>query len=196
MQKRAFRRWTEEETEYLIENWGKYSVSTIAKNLNRTENSIINKINRIGLCGFKTNCEYITLNQLVVLMCGKNGSSTNKNKLLNNGLPAVSKKINKSSVKFIDIDKFWEWAEENKNSLNFRRLEENILGREPSWVKEKRRNDILQFNKKNAYKRWTNFEIEKLKKYTELGYDLKTIAKELKRSEGAIRRKKYNYYLD
>lgn len=196
MQKRTFRRWTEEETEYLIENWGKCSVSKIAKNLNRTECSINMKKSKLKLGNFYENSGYVTLNQVLFLIYGRNSCAALRNMLLKKGLPIINKKIAKRSVKFVDIDKFWEWAEKNQNSLNFRKLEENILGKEPNWVKQKRNNDILQFDEKNTRKRWTDFEIERLKKYTELGYDLKTIAKELKRSEGAVRRKKYDYYLD
>ncbi len=154
------------------------------------------KKSKLKLGNFYENSGYVTLNQVLFLIYGRNSCAALRNMLLKKGLPIINKKIAKRSVKFVDIDKFWEWAEKNQNSLNFRKLEENILGKEPNWVKQKRNNDILQFDEKNTRKRWTDFEIERLKKYTELGYDLKTIAKELKRSEGAVRRKKYDYYLD
>lgn len=49
----------------------------------------------------------------------------------------LRKKLN-HAYKVIKIDEFWDWAEKNKEVVRFNKLEENALGKEPKWVKEKR----------------------------------------------------------
>lgn len=43
------KRWTQEEIEYLVENWGRYNPNTIALKLNRSKYSVINKASKMNL---------------------------------------------------------------------------------------------------------------------------------------------------
>ena len=66
-----WRYWTYEEDEYLNKAWGKYSLAVICKHLGRSESSVINRINRLGLGSAReNNCEYIMLNSLATAMYG------------------------------------------------------------------------------------------------------------------------------
>ncbi len=56
--------WTKEEEKYLSDKWGVISVPAIAKNLNRTENAIIVRVQRLGLGAFLESGEYVSFNQL------------------------------------------------------------------------------------------------------------------------------------
>ena len=189
------RRWTVEEIEYLIESWGKLSVTTIAKKLNRTEKAIIEKKSKLKLGSFNANSGYISLNELLRYIYRNNSSSYIKKKMLSNGLPTIDKKRHKGSIKMVNIDVFWEWGEKHQNILNFRSLEENLFGQEPMWVKAKRKTDYENQLKYKSGEKWTEDEVARLKKYTELGFSLSKISEELCRSKHSIRRKRYDYYM-
>lgn len=109
------------------------------------------------------------------------------NRWIENGLPIKKHLVKNSRFKVIDIDDFWKWAEQNKDIVNFSQMEENVLGKEPEWVKQKRRIDIREKFKKTP---WTPTEdkklIQLLDKY-EYTYD--DLCKALNRTEGAIKRR-------
>lgn len=183
--------WSRQEEEYLIEKWGSLSVKTIAKNLGRSENAVLVRKNRLG-CGAFLQCgEYITWNQLQIAL-GKEKSSSGYKMISwvrNRNFPVHTKKVNNNSFKIVYLDEWWEWAERNMDLLDFSKFEENILGEEPQWVKEKRRHDIEKAQKYITTP-WTKAEDEKLtflvakQKYT---YD--ELSKMMRRTNGAIQRR-------
>ena len=183
--------WTKQEEEYLTENWGTLSVARIAKNLGRTENAIIVRKCRLGLCAFLDNGEYVTWNQFQIAYCGSSSSGTYRmtSWVKNRNFPIHTKRVNKNSFKIVYLEEWWEWAEKNKDFLDFSNMEENILGKEPEWVKEKRKNDI-ENKRKIINTPWTNAEDDKLRflvskhKYT---YD--DLSRMLRRTNGAIQRR-------
>ena len=112
------------------------------------------------------------------------------NRWIENGLPVKKHKVKNSTFRVIDIDDFWKWVEQHKELVDFSRLEENVLGKEPAWVKEKRRIDKREkFNTEP----WTPAEdsklIQLLDRYEYTYHDLSQI---LNRSEGAIKRRIYD----
>ena len=185
------RNWTKQEEEYLVENWGTISVGTIAKNLNRSENAVVVRKCRLGLGSFLESGDYITWNQLQIALFGNNTSSGYKkiSWVRNRDFPIHTKRVNNNSFKVVYLDEWWEWAEKNWDLLDFSKFEENLLGEEPQWVKEKRKHDV-----EKAYKYimtpWTKTEDDKLmflvakQKYT---YD--DLSKILRRTNGAIQRR-------
>ena len=183
--------WTKQEEEYLAENWGTLSVARIAKNLGRTENAIIVRKCRLGLGAFLDNGEYVTWNQFQIAYCGSSSSGTYRmtSWVKNRNFPIHTKRVNKNSFKIVYLEEWWEWAEKNKDFLDFSNMEENILGKEPEWVKEKRKNDI-ENKRKIINTPWTNAEDDKLRflvskhKYT---YD--DLSRMLRRTNGAIQRR-------
>ena len=42
------------------------------------------------------------------------------------------------------MEEWWEWAEKNRDLLDFSIFEEKILGEEPAWAKEKRKHDTMK----------------------------------------------------
>lgn len=183
--------WTKQEEEYLAENWGTLSVATIAKNLGRSENAIVVRKCRLGLGAFLDNGEYVTWNQFQIAYCGSSSSGTYRmtSWVKNRNFPIHTKRVNKNSFKIVYLEEWWEWAEKNKDFLDFSNMEENILGKEPEWVKEKRKNDI-ENKRKIINTPWTNAEDDKLRflvskhKYT---YD--DLSRMLRRTNGAIQRR-------
>ena len=155
--------WTDEEKEYLESKWGIVSIPTIAKKLNRTEGAISLKARRMNLGRFTDNGDYITFAQLVTAFGQINSRGTRINSWIEKrGLPCRYKKVHNSRVRVVKLQDFWEWAEKNKNFIDFSKLEPNTLYGEPEWVKAKRELD----NERNRlYKStvWTKQEEEKLK---------------------------------
>ena len=57
------------------------------------------------------------------------------------GLHVHKIRVQRCLWKQVDIEEFWEWAEKNQDILDFSRFDENALGMEPKWVKQKRKID-------------------------------------------------------
>ena len=187
------RSWTEEEMNFLEENWGTKSVKVLAKSLDKTESAIINKSQRLNLGSFINSGELLVFRQLLGALGLQSSYSWIKKKFIDNGLPTVTKTVINKKVLKVDLDKFWKWAEKNKQLLNFAKFQEGALGAEPSWVAEKRKADKSNPTKKHHNKLWTKDEdsllIEKTKSCR---YTYKELAAEFNRTECAIKRRLYD----
>jgi hypothetical protein len=181
------KRWSNEEILFLEEKWGVISVQAIAKRLNRTENAILGKKQKLKLGRFLECGEYVTLNQLLHTLGYTGGQDYKKiSWVKNRGLPVKKRKVINCSFQVIEIKDFWKWAERNKDILNFTNFEENALGIEPEWVKKHRKRCFYDY-KKN---KWTAYEDSKLiYMLKEFKYTYEDISKELNRSSGAIQRR-------
>lgn len=95
------RKWTQAEIDYLQENYGKYSIPSLAKSLGKSVNAIKVMRQRLGLGAFLMNGEYISLNQLLLAVNG--GASTYSYKMTswvkNRGLPVHTKKVENCSLR-------------------------------------------------------------------------------------------------
>jgi hypothetical protein len=75
------------------------------------------------------------------------------------GLPYTSKVTRKLKYYyFVDNNDFWNWGSENKEKINFSRIEENAILPEPDWVRKE--NYYNSSFKKRVYKTWTCKEDE------------------------------------
>lgn len=137
------RTWTPEDENYLAEKWGYASVPAIAKRLNRTENAVVVRAQRLGLGAVLMAGGYVTLNQLLATVTGRERGNTYQRKswVENRGLPVHRKKVNRCSFSVVYLEEFWEWAERNRSFLDFSKMEPLALGWEPSWVAEQRKKD-------------------------------------------------------
>lgn len=183
-------KWNESELEYLRDKWGSVSILTIAKKLNRSKNAIIIKAQRLQLGAFLDSGDYVTLNQLVRAVTGSNNAYSYKKTswIKERGLPVHMRKVVDNSFKIVYLKEFWKWAEQNKSFLDFTKMEQNILGIEPEWVKEQRYNDFIK-NHKCISTPWTKLEDERLvmllKQYK---YSYAELSKLLCRTCGAIQK--------
>lgn len=189
MKLRAGKAWTTEEMNYLENKWGRVTVSYIAKKLGRTETSITLKAQRMKL-GSRLAGEYVTFNELLTALGLQGSYSWLRDKYINkNGLPAKRK----GKYLIIKIDDFWKWAEQHKQILNFCHFEENMLGKEPEWVKEKRKADLSNPRKVNNNRPWTKEDDALLiQKTKSCRYTYKDLSKDLRRTENAIKRRLYD----
>lgn len=184
------RNWTKQEEEYLAEKWGTLSVETIAKNLGRTENAVVVRKCRLGLGAFLENGDYVTWNQLQHAIGSGNCCSYKMTSWVKKrGFPIHTKRVNNNSFKVVYLDEWWIWAEKNRDILDFSEFEENLLGMEPDWVKEKRKHDIEKSRKYTKIP-WTKVEDDKLRfLVAKQKYSYDELSKMLRRTNGAIQRR-------
>ena len=187
--------WREEEIRYLEDNYGTLSIKTLAKNLCRTENSIIVRRTRLSLGAFLDNGYYISYSQLLVAMFGLDSaeSAYRVNKSWTD-FPVKYKRVNNCRFKVVYLEDFWEWGKENKRKIDFSKMEENILGEEPEWAKKKRK---IDFECRMKTSPWTKAEDSKLEKMlNDHKYTYTDLSAELNRTEGAVRRRIWDLALD
>lgn len=185
------RQWTVEEEERLEDLYGRVPIPSIAKRLNRSVNAILVKRARMGLGAFLENGDYITLHQLHRAVTGSKsgGGYVTTSWVEKRGLPVIYKQVGKCKFRVVNLADFWKWAERNKAFLDFSKMEENILGKEPAWVKAKRRADGLA-NVVKKVNPWTKEEDARLAGYIKEGKKTgKEIADLLQRTYGAVIRR-------
>lgn len=184
------RNWTAEEREYLEENWGSVSIPSMMKRLSRSENAIKVMAQRLGLSAFLVSGDYITLNQLRISLGQPNGGGYLMTSWVKNrAFPVHTRRVNKNSFRVVYLDEFWKWAERNQSFIDFSRFEENALGIEPEWAKEKRKRDCRR-RQKITSNPWTPADDDKLKHLlSQYRYSYKDLSRELGRTEGAIQRR-------
>lgn len=183
------RLWTEEDIEYLENNWGYISIPTLGKNLNRSEIAVINKARFLELGPFLEAGDYLTLNQLMKELKGDYvGKEYTVKQWIDKGLPIKTKKVKNCSFKVIGLHDFWDWAEMNSTLIDFSKLEPLALGKEPKWLADQRKADREKtFFKKSP---WTESEDRQLwKMLSEYRYTYRELSLELRRTEGAIKRR-------
>ncbi|MCX0363678.1 hypothetical protein LI063_05830 [Clostridium perfringens] len=182
----ARRIWSDEEIIFLEENWGKLSLKAIAKKLDRTSGSIITKKKRLKIGSWVLNSYLITITDLARAFGYKDANNFRK-KLINLNFTVKKKLIHKKKISVIDLNTFWKELERDKEKFNFARLEQDILGKEPSWVSEKRRIDRLNPSKLFVNREWTKEEdILLIAKLKNPNCTYKSLAEDFNRTEHAI----------
>ena len=185
--------WTAEEVEYLKDKWGEVSISTLAKKMDRTVYSVKNKAFKIGLGNFIQQGDYVTFKELLDAIGQGGNYSYLKMRLERDGFPIKYKKVINNKFAIVYINDFWKWTEKNKQKINFAKFEEGALGKEPNWVAEKRRADLLNPSKTNHNRKWTLADDDKLMYMCKsCRYTYKDIADELNRTQAAVKRRLYD----
>ena len=184
------RSWSTEEISCLQDNWGRTSVSNLCAKLQRSKNAIHIKVQHLGLGPFLDSGEYLTFNQLLkAIGYGSSCSYKSISWVENRDFPVKYKRVNTNTFKVVYVDKFFKWAKENQNFIDFSRFGRYALGAEPDWVNQKRQRDIVKSTQIKTTP-WTQKEDERLKFYLrqqKYGYvELQTM---LHRTAGAIQRR-------
>lgn len=187
----SHRAWTQEEEDLLREHWGKWSYDRLAKELGRTKTAIQLRAGRLGLPPWLESGDYVTLNTLLLVMTGRNDYHFMlKSWVEKRGMPVHTvKRSSRCRVRVVYLEEFWKWAEKNRHFLDFSRLEENALGKEPPWLPEQRKKDSRSA-RQHRRDCWTQMEEERmihLLRQHKYGYS--EIAKMLGRTEGAVVRR-------
>lgn len=183
------RSWSAEEIAYLEEKWGVTSIPAIAKKLNRSINSIKCKAQKLGLGRFYHQGEYVTLHQLIIAIGQKQNYSYLNERLEREGFPIKYKTMINDKVKVVYIEDFWKWTKDNQTKIDFSKFEENSLGPEESWVKDKRKLDKAK-NREYKTTPWTIQEDRRLEQeLNKYKYSYIELSKMFNRTEGAIQRR-------
>lgn len=182
----VLKRWEEEEEEILNRFYGEIPVYQIERKLDRR--GVIGKIEREKLGKGAEFKGYFTANQLSKTL--NVDSHTVINWVNKYDLPH-KRKILRYERKYILIEPplFWKWAEQNKELINFSKIERRALLPEPDWLEEERRKDYFSIPKKQN-KPWSPEQDRQLwhLRYKK-GLMLKDIAKTLDRSYNAVQRR-------
>jgi len=179
------RTWTKLEKEYLDEHWGKCTLSYISTNLKRTKIAVKLKAKRMHLGAITRADEYMTANQISVLLNIDRHAIT---RWINNyNLPGRKKiMLFKKKLWMIKYCDLCQWLKNNQDRFDSRRIELFALGYEPEWLQEKRRRD--RELPKNRFKKWTDLEVQRIIIYAkEMTYQ--KIAPLMGRSYDSIERK-------
>jgi hypothetical protein len=181
--------WTEQDSDYLKDNWGSKSIDAICKALKRNKNAVMIKVCRLGLGPFLESGEYVTFNQLLIALGVASYSYKPTSWIKNKGFPVKMKKVGKCRWRVVYITDFWKWAKENRSFIDWSKVEKNILGKEPAWV-----DDIRKISQKRSLAvrqtPWTPEEDQILKSLlNEFKYTCFEIAVRLHRTEGAVMRR-------
>lgn len=142
--------------------------------------------------------ELVSFNVLCNIVMGETvkGYSYTLERFQRLGLPIKMVRVQQCQFRMVNVCTFWGWAYKHQSDLDFSRFEENALGAEPEWVKQKRKVDIENrrqlLPKKCA---WSKDEEERLCWLIEHGATYADIEADLRRSSAAIRRKIYDLYL-
>lgn len=183
------RNWTAEEKQRFIDEWGLYSLPTMAKRFNRSIEAIKLMRQRMGLPDLINSSDLITLNVLINEL--GLGYSYDAPRLKKMGLPIKYKTIVEKRVAMVDIEDFWIFADKYPHFFDFSRLTEYSLGIEPEWVKEKRKSDLQRALLIRPHKTpWTINEDNLLRDLVKQHkYTWQDVSQRLKRTEGAIQRR-------
>ncbi len=178
--------WSNEDVEFLEDNFGIKSVKTLAKCLDRTEDAVIIKAKRLGLGCINQSSELLTLRDIYRAIGAD--MKTVKIWIRKYGLIASKRTLSKEKAYWrISLNNFWKWAEEHQDLVKWSKFPVNILGKEPKWAAAARKKD-LERPKKEAYK-WTNSEDQILTMYWNANKDAKDIAEIMHRSKQGILRR-------
>lgn len=186
--------WTQEELDYLTDNWGSVSITTLSKNLGRSVDAIMHKRHKLRLGPFIEASEMVSFSQVVKALCGREGSSgwANYSWCKNRGFPLHKVRISKKKFcRMVRLSELWEWLWEKRSFLDFSGFEKGMLGKEPAWVDEKRRADVKLREGREKFAAWTPEEDALLKHLCGMQkYDCREICRRFRgRTEGSVRRR-------
>lgn len=188
---RERKKYTREELVEMQEMVGMRNFLFIGTRLKRSPKAIQRKLERLRIANTKENGGFISANELC------NALNVHLKVLLRwkdqFNLPLKNKNLRHGKGKYaswrITVDEFWDWAEKNKELVNWLKYEQESLGFEPDWLAktiiEQRQNTP---RKQKAF--WTIREERELWElfYTK-GLTQKEIAKRMERSQSSIERK-------
>jgi len=177
--------WSKSEKDYLKESWGSHTLNYISIYLKRTKIAVKLKAKRMNLGAITRADEYMTANQVAVLL--KVDQHTVIRWIINHNLKAERKvmlfKRRFWLIKHCDLCK---WLKNNQDRFDSRKIELYGLGYEPQWLQAKRIKD--RELPKNRFKKWTALEVQRIIINSE-DMNYKKIARLMDRSYDSIEHK-------
>ena len=179
--------WTEWEVRYLEKKYIGQPVEKTAKRLNRSVNSVKRKAAKLDLNHY-TNF----LSAKIVAKCFNVDAKVVIRWINMFGLPCKKVVCGNQTRYLIESDKFWKWAENNKNIINWAKYERRSIIPEPKWLKEAIRN----YDTPNAREKYTDDDIVKIRVLLSKGMSYAEISKEIGRTYDGIKHLCRNIYTE
>ena len=170
--------WSQEDLIRLEELTEKYPLSTVARILNRSENAVFLKRQRLGIGGIRDNSDMLTRNTLSRILGVENRTIQYWERT---GLKSIRKK---PYVMYRHQD-IINYLRDHPEDWNATRVTDDTLFMRYKWYKEKRKNDISR--KYN----WTQTEVNRMNMLRKQGFTIREIAEKMNRSESSIKYKMY-----
>lgn len=178
------RKWTSEEEEKLKKMWGNRKIENIAKDLHRSVFALKVKATSMKLGPMiLNNFDIILISDLSELFDVTDDMILNS--WVNKGLKVKEVAVSKNkSYKGVTLEDLLKFLKENQDIWDSKKLEENILGEEPNWLKEKR---IADRNKTySTYTFWTEEEKEKARFWIQKGKSYEFISERVNHTASAV----------
>lgn len=185
---KKLRKWTVEDVEFLINNWGIMTKKELATALNRSVMSISIYSTKLGLRNMLLYNDNVSICMLAKMLHQLKNYSWLEYILTKYNAPLfhIAPK-NELTIKAIKLQDFVNWLEHHKHIIDIGRSEDGCFGNEPNWLKEKREAD------KRAYaymdkRNWTQEEQDLIIDMINKGYSYRDISIKSKRTGGALKR--------
>ena len=167
------REWTDWEVRYLEKKYVGQPVERTAERLNRSVNSVKRKAAKMNLNHYTD-----SLSAKMVARCFGSDVSVVVRWINKFGMPCEKRSFGSQTRYFIDTDKFWKWAENNKNIINWSKYEIQSLLPEPDWLRE----TIKNYSTPNTREKYTDDDIVKIRVLLSKGLSYSEIARETGRT--------------
>lgn len=181
-----YKKWKTPEENRLKEMVGVYTIPVIAAKLGRNDGGIERKLEKLGI-STRDSRDDLTAYSLAYLL--NVDSHTVLLWIEKYGLPH-SRRITKFERQniFIKPERFWKWAEKNKQHINFSKIPRHALPPEPEWVEIERKKDRMRIPSRQQ-QLWTPEEDRQLLKMSAKGIFQKDIGKALNRSTRGVQKR-------
>ena len=171
------REWTEQEERYMEMHYIYQPIEKTAKALNRTIESVKRKAARMKLNHYTS-----FYNAKTLAKCFNSDVTVVLRWIQKFNLPARKVVCETQTRYLINPEKFWKWAEERKEIINWSKYEIGSVLPEPDWVKNEKRN----YNQYRSRERFTEKEISTIKGLLRRNLSYREIAEIVGRSYYSI----------
>lgn len=174
------KRWQQSEERYLKRYYYSKSITDIAEHLNRSVIAVRHKANNLGLHRYDVSVSAEIVSN--AFGCDKRSVALWNVKY---NMPCKKITCGKKQMTFVDVEEFWEWAENHKEIIPFHRYEKYSLLPEPNWLRE----EVVK-SKNREVKKGTAYseqEIIQVKSMLRKGYTVREIASETQRTFHGIK---------
>ena len=177
----AGKKWTKEEEEMLMDNWGKLSIETIAKRINRTADAVELKGRRLQLGRQMTAYSSTEVANILGI------SHRTIYNYMSTGI--IEAKKDKTKMKrYVSTEaQIRKFMREHQDLWDTRKININLYSRKPKWYLEKEKAD-KEKNIKNM-QRWGELEEKIVVDRYRRGYTYEEIALEVGRTSSAVYKK-------
>ena len=177
----AGKKWTKEEEEMLMDNWGKLSIETIAKRINRTVDAVELKGRRLQL-GWQMTA-YSTTEVSNIL--GINYRTVYN--YMKTGIIEAKRDKTKMKRYFSTEKQIMKFMREHQDLWDTRKININLYNQKPEWYLEKEKADKEKNIK--SMKRYSDLEIKIVIDRYRRGYAYEEIALEVGRTSSSVYKK-------